>query len=185
MVDLLSGLAYAVVASSLVRQSWFFSVCKALLGILAVLVAAIVCLQRRLIWPAQRANSIIMKDLATKREMKWGELLRLRPGVVAAFKPAPEVVLKKKVVVFFHGNGDDIAFVAPSLGYIFGRLGLGFCGVEYPGYGLAAEGTSQGPSESGAYAAAEEVLLHLEAAKGIRRKQMVLVGQSIGALTRI
>ena len=122
-----------------------------------------------------------MKDLATKREIKWGELLRLRPGVVAAFKPAPEVVLKKKVVVFFHGNGDDIAFVAPSLGYIFGRLGLGFCGVEYPGYGLAAEGTSQGPSESGAYAAAEEVLLHLETAKGIKRKQMVLAGQSIGA----
>ena len=182
MVQLSLGLALAAVAASLLWQPWFFKVCQAFMAILAVVVAAIVGLQRRLIWPAQRANGIIIADLRTESpKMEWGELIRLRPGVVAAFKPPPPKMEKKKVIVFFHGNGDNIAYLAPSLGYVFGRLGCGFCAVEYPGYGYAAEGTSQGPTESGVYAAAEEVLLHLETAKGIKRKQVVLAGQSIGA----
>jgi pimeloyl-ACP methyl ester carboxylesterase len=72
-------------------------------------------------------------------------------------------------VVFFHGNGEcasDSEWLAHSLA----PRGIGFCAVEYPGYG-AMPGE---PSEKGIYEAAEAVL------KTLPRDQIVLVGQSIG-----
>lgn len=80
----------------------------------------------------------------------------------------------RSVVVFFHGNGSDLAgneWLAAQLM----QTGLGVLFVEYPGYGVAGGS----PSEAAIYAAAERALEEL-AARGIERERTVLVGQSLG-----
>lgn len=88
--------------------------------------------------------------------------------------PAPEGA---PTVVHFHGNGEQLADEA-WLAERFQEAGFGFYGVEFPGYGLAA---GQGPSEKGAYVAAEAALEHLHRELGVPRERVVLEGQSLGS----
>jgi len=67
----------------------------------------------------------------------------------------------KKVVAYFHGNGEDLADSIPMIS-LLRTLGVGVLAVEYPGYGIAG-GT---PSEQGAYEAAETALRWLRSEQG-------------------
>jgi pimeloyl-ACP methyl ester carboxylesterase len=79
-------------------------------------------------------------------------------------------------IVYFHGNGEDLADTV-MLGRELHDAGVGFCAVEYPGYGLAR---GQEPSEATLYVAAESVLAELER-RGVPADSLVLVGQSLGS----
>ena len=79
------------------------------------------------------------------------------------------------VVVHFHGNGEQIAWVA-WLGDELARRGLSFAAVEYPGY-PGAPGT---PSEAAIVATSSRALSHLTGPMGIARERIVLSGQSLG-----
>jgi alpha-beta hydrolase superfamily lysophospholipase len=81
-----------------------------------------------------------------------------------------------RVVVWFHGNGEDLADAVPMVS-LLRSLGVGVLGVEYPGYGVAGGA----PSEAGAYAAAESALLWLRTERGVESARVVLLGQSLGS----
>ena len=81
----------------------------------------------------------------------------------------------KKVVAYFHGNGEDLADAVPMVS-LLRSLGVGVLAVEYPGYGIAGGF----PSEAGAYAAAESGLTWLRTDRGIGPDRVVLLGQSLG-----
>jgi len=95
----------------------------------------------------------------------------------------PPRLPKGPVLVFFHGNADQVGWGPAYLGnYLQDRYGLGLYGVEYPGYGLAQPGS---PSETNIYAAAEALLQHLQKGLGVEPEQIVLVGQSIGCAVAV
>jgi pimeloyl-ACP methyl ester carboxylesterase len=80
-----------------------------------------------------------------------------------------------RVVVHFHGNGEQIASTA-WLGEELARRGVSFAAVEYPGY----PGAAGVPSEEGIVAAAEKAVQHLTTTMGISPDRVVLSGQSLG-----
>lgn len=83
-------------------------------------------------------------------------------------------------VVFFHGNGEELADTA-WFGAELVRRGLGFLAVEYPGYGLAAE---HSPSEEAIGEDAAALLEHA-AASGVPASAQVLAGHSLGAAVAV
>jgi pimeloyl-ACP methyl ester carboxylesterase len=106
-----------------------------------------------------------------------GELLHVPrpdgPPAVAFHLPAPP---GGRTVVFFHGNGEQLAD-GGALAATLQSAGLGYFGVEYPGYGLA-----QGkPSEHSILAAARAAVDHLVSGRGVDEKDVVLLGQSLGS----
>merc|ERR1712048_1076893 len=56
------------------------------------------------------------------------------------------------------------------------EYGVGFVGIEYPGYGLAS-GT---PTEASIYSAAEQLLEHLSKERNLDASRLVLLGHSVG-----
>lgn len=123
---------------------------------------------RALLFPAPRA---VIEPALSGAELlrissEHGELVALH----ASAKPG------EPTIVFFHGNGEDLADTV-MLGRELFDAGVGFCAVEYPGYGLAR---SQKASEPALYAAAEVALAELER-RGVRAESVVLVGQSLGS----
>ena len=78
-------------------------------------------------------------------------------------------------IVFFHGNGDQLRSAAPiATPYI--NAGYGFLLVEYPGY----SGEAGSPSEQSLYDAARAYIHALEDS-GVKTKDMVLFGHSLGS----
>jgi len=118
----------------------------------------------------------------------WWQTSLIFPAPPRAREPAyPENLVKtpeatflyfegKRVVVWFHGNGEDLADAVPMVS-LLRTLGVGVLAVEYPGYGVAG-GT---PSEQGAYAAAESALSWLRTERGVDDARVVLLGQSLGS----
>ncbi len=93
--------------------------------------------------------------------------------LAALFRPP---AMGKRVLVFFHGNGDswDGAAAANRLP---AEAGYGVLLVEYRGYG-----SNPGkPSEAGLYADGRAALAWLKAEQGIGADQVVLVGNSLGS----
>lgn len=111
---------------------------------------------RRLIYP-------VPPYTATDHETTKG-------GTHLLHRPAPE---GGRTIVYLHGNGSDLASVAPLAG-LFARYHLGFAAVEYPGYGPAA-GTRT--SQRAILAAAHDGLAHL----ALPAERTVLVGESLGS----
>jgi hypothetical protein len=94
--------------------------------------------------------------------------------VYALHAPAPPGA---PTVVHFHGNGESLA----HMGWLVARFraaGLGFYGVEYPGYGLAADYT---PTERAILADAAGALQYLHRQLGVPPERTVLQGQSLGS----
>ena len=94
--------------------------------------------------------------------------------VVAIYLPAAAGM---KTVVHFHGNADQVANeheIARSLHV----LGLGFYGIEYPGFGVA---TGASPTEENIYAVADAALVHLREVMRVPKEQIVLQGHSLGS----
>jgi fermentation-respiration switch protein FrsA (DUF1100 family) len=91
----------------------------------------------------------------------------------AWFVPAPEA---RGAVLFFHGNAGSIAQRIDWLP-LFRRLGLSALLFDYRGYGAS----SGSPTEAGTYADAEAAWRHLTQVRRIPPRQIVLMGESLGA----
>lgn len=81
----------------------------------------------------------------------------------------------KDVLLYSHGNGEDIGDIRPLLRK-FQERGISVLAYDYPGYG-----TSSGqPSEKGLYAAADAAFLYLTGEKGYAPQSITLYGRSLG-----
>ena len=78
------------------------------------------------------------------------------------------------IIVFFHGNGDSLASMAP-IANPFLAAGYGFLLVEYPGY----SGMPGPATEENLYAGARAAIKRL-VEFGITEKEIVLMGHSLG-----
>jgi uncharacterized protein len=101
------------------------------------------------------------------------EVSKNKQPVIGLHWPAQ---LGRRTVVMFHGNAEQIADVVP-LAEMFEQRGLGVVAVEYPGYGLAAEGTS---NEANLYEVAEHAIQYIQKKHSIPKEALVLLGQSLG-----
>jgi pimeloyl-ACP methyl ester carboxylesterase len=102
--------------------------------------------------------------------------------MAAIFFPPPTP--DDPVVVYWHGNADQIGWGGAYVGALLREHKLGTYAVEYPGYGHARHGVSA-PSEEAMYTAAELMVEHLTKPKsdgglGVPPDKVVLMGQSIG-----
>ncbi|MDP3155549.1 MAG: alpha/beta hydrolase [Archangium sp.] len=109
------------------------------------------------------------------------ELLEVSAGMVRIDVPQATFFLLKKVqgegpvVVHFHGNGEQVAYLG-WLADAWAAQGASFVAVEYPGY----PGTEGSPSEEAIVNAGEAALQHLSGVLKIDRSRLVLEGQSVG-----
>lgn len=94
-------------------------------------------------------------------------------GTRLLHRPAPA---GGRTIVYLHGNGSDLASIAPLAG-LFASRGLGFAAIEYPGYGPAGD---QRISQTAILAAAADGLAHLRQ-DGVSAADTVLVGESLGS----
>lgn len=71
--------------------------------------------------------------------MKLGRLVRVALGTLALgyLAVAGAVFLSQRWMLFFHGNGEQLADAMP-LPLRLSEMGFGFYGVEYPGYDVSA-----------------------------------------------
>ena len=127
-----------------------------------VICALLFFAQRRILFPAPKVLAVD----------EGSELVRVPGGTFILWRSVPGT---GPVVVHFHGNGEQVAYLA-NLGEEWRRHGASFAAVEYPGY-PGAEGS---PSEESIVAAAEAALTHLTGAMKIDRSRIVLEGQSVG-----
>lgn len=176
--------AAIIVSGSISARFVIGCICSAAIVILMI----IFTFQRRLIWAGQRANADLLSRIgqheiadnfrAADPVGASGAQVIVTPSssVGVFFQPSRTSSNKAPTLVYFHGNGDQIGRGGVYLGRIFAERGLGFFAVEYPGYGVAGGS----PSEEAAVTAAEALCLKLEAERGIDRRSIILMGQSIG-----
>ena len=79
-------------------------------------------------------------------------------------------------VLYFHGNGEDLGHIRPTLEELRRETGCSVFAVDYPGYGLS----SGSPSEDGCYHAANMALAKLSSDYGYRADSVVVFGRSLG-----
>ncbi len=80
------------------------------------------------------------------------------------------------VVLFSHGNGEDLGILLPLL-EAFRRRGVSVFAYDYPGYG-----TSGGrPSEKGVYASADAAYRYLTEVLAVPPERVILYGRSVGS----
>lgn len=83
-----------------------------------------------------------------------------------------------KIIIYFHGNAEDIG-LAFDLLYLFGqRMEMHVLAVEYPGYGLYK---TQKPNEEYIKQDADMIYEYLVKCIGIREKDIILFGRSMGS----
>ena len=134
-----------------------------------IVVAALFYVQRSMIYPAPQVSSA-PPDGYQRIALITADGLTLS----ALYRPP---ALGKRVVVFFHGNGDDWNGAALA-NRDLAAAGLGVLLSEYRGYS-ANPGK---PDEAGFYADGRAALAWL-AARGIGAERIVLVGNSMGSGT--
>lgn len=105
------------------------------------------------------------------------DILKLKTSdgetISAYFLEAPD---SKDVLLYSHGNGEDIGDIRPILTQ-FQQNGISLLAYDYPGYG-----TSSGqPSEKGVFAAAEAAFRYLTVEKGYEPESITLYGRSLGS----
>ncbi|MFC1707529.1 alpha/beta hydrolase [Planctomycetota bacterium] len=137
-----------------------------------VIMVTMYATQRRVMYPVPR--EVFMPEL------EGAELLKIDGGsdrtVYALYAPAPP---EAPTVCHFHGNAEQLASAAAVFGQTLTQAGVGYYGVEYPGYGLAKEVGP--PTETGLYEAAETALRHLHDTLGVPASTTVLLGCSLGS----
>ncbi len=94
---------------------------------------------------------------------------------IAAFWYPPESATAP-VLLWTHGNAEDLGTLAPLLEAIAGQ-GVGLLACDYPGYGLSGGS----PTEMGCYGAVDLAFRHLTRDLGIDAGRIVAVGQSVGS----
>ena len=123
--------------------------------------------QRKLLFPAPvpRAPS-----------GRVGELVRVEdaagPLVLVHRKASPG----RPTVLHLHGNAEQLAD-GEWLSWLLAERGLGYLGVEYPGYGLAGGAAS----EPGILGAADRAFAWLTGPGGVPVEQVAVLGQSLGS----
>lgn len=140
--------------------------------ILAVMILAMLATvflaQRTLIYPAPQPPVQGVPPGMLTATLQTDDGLPLH----AAYRPAAAGL---PVIIFFHGNGDSLAGAAAATERL-GAAGYGLLLVEYRGYG----GNPGSPSESGLYRDGRAALAWL-AARGMKREDVVLIGNSLGS----
>jgi pimeloyl-ACP methyl ester carboxylesterase len=136
-------------------------------GVYVAIAAGACAIQRSMMFPAPPPRDV---------DTAGGELLRI-PGANGTTVFALHFAAQggAPTIVYFHGNGEQLADVAP-LAAALHESGLGVLAVEYPGYGMSARDAA---TESTIYDAADRAVRHLREA-GVDRAHLVLVGQSLG-----
>jgi len=82
-----------------------------------------------------------------------------------------------KVVLYFHGNGEDIHLARELLTHVRDHLNITVIAVEYPGYGLYNGAASEAQIQSDA----ETVYDYLTTKLTLHPKNIILFGRSIGS----
>ena len=151
---------------------------RALIGVAAGLLlaylifgAALYFTQRSMIYPAPQPSAVV-PDGYRRIVLKTADGLTL----AALYRPPDP---GKRVLVFFHGNGDGWDGAAKA-NHLLAEAGYGVLLAEYRGYG-ANPGQ---PGEAGFYADGRAALGWLSAA-GVQPSQIVLIGNSIGSGTAV
>lgn len=85
-----------------------------------------------------------------------------------------------KLIVYFHGNAGNIYHRIPGLLQLH-NIGVNVIGVSYRGYGKS-DGE---PSEDGVYLDGEAVLLYAVEQLGFSKKNIIIIGRSIGTAVAI
>ena len=130
-------------------------------------IPALYAAQDGLIFPAAGSPADLPDDYE-EASLSTADGLHLR----AAWRPpAPG----RPVALFFHGNGDSLTGAARAT-RVLAEAGYGVMLVEYRGYG----GNPGRPGEAGLYADGRAALAWL-AGKGIERRQVVVIGNSMGS----
>ncbi len=105
------------------------------------------------------------------------EILKLRTGhhdTISALHL--EASGSKELLLYSHGNGEDLGDIRPLLDE-FQRRGVSVFAYDYPGYG-----TSTGhPTEAGVYAAAETAYIYATETLGYAPAAITLYGRSLGS----
>lgn len=105
------------------------------------------------------------------------ELLPNARGEQMAMLYFPPSRANAPVVAYWHGNAGQLGWDAAILGReLVDRFGVGFVGLEYPGYGLAGGE----PKERAIYEDAEGLLRHLVDKRQVSNSSLVLLGHSLG-----
>ncbi len=143
---------------------------RVLVGVLALYALACVLLSTGCV-----ANSLMFHPPAATYGWKSRDVVKLDTpaGPVAALWL--ESTASDKVLVYFHGNAEDLGHGSPVYA-AFHDAGMSVLCVEYPGYGPSA-GL---PSEKGAYASADAAYAYLTQTRGIAETNLVVMGLSIG-----
>ncbi len=82
----------------------------------------------------------------------------------------------KPILLWSHGNAEDLGLVTPALKYINSNLGYSIFAYDYPGYGLS----SGKPNEKGCYRNIQAAWDYLTQTRKINPNNIIIVGQSIG-----
>lgn len=140
-----------------------------LVGGYAIFALAVLLLQRHLLYPVPWGCRVPALPGVT--------LLRIQDGerIVSAFFVPPNE--RMPTVVHFHGNAEQLADLVP-LAFQYGQAGIGFMGVEYPGYGLDRPGRT---TETSLLDAADISLRYLRDRLHVPSAAVVLEGQSLGS----
>jgi len=142
---------------------------KALVGLALVYVLAVALLftfQRSVIYPAPQARAPLTLGYE-EALLETEDGLELR-AIYREAEPGLPTVL------YFHGNGGSVSGASVSNAVLV-EAGIGALLVEYRGYG----GNPGEPSEEGLYRDGEAAMRWLSD-KGVRGKDIVVVGNSIG-----
>ncbi len=140
-----------------------------IVGAWVVVVLSLFVLQRKMVFPAPPPLPVASSGAL--------ELVRFGPESAqgAALWVAPAE--GGPVVVHFHGNAEQLAGQA-ELAALYGRRGIGFLAVEFPGYGPLAE---QETSEQAIVDHATAAIRYLREELKIPRERTVLQGRSLGS----
>eukprot|EP00756_Hemistasia_phaeocysticola_P044738 Hpha_TRINITY_DN18527_c0_g1::TRINITY_DN18527_c0_g1_i1::g.195265::m.195265/K06889/K06889; uncharacterized protein len=137
-----------------------------------------VLLQRKILYPR---NLLPPDDPSKEAKRLGGSVIRTPSGGAGLWLPPRHP--GGKVLMYFHGNADQLAYGPLYLAGEVERAGLGLLAVEYPGYGVLKD--SGMPTEASVLNAARSMLQHAtkptaEGGLGLRTSDIYVVGQSLG-----
>lgn len=84
-----------------------------------------------------------------------------------------------KLIVFFHGNAEDLGISYEMLDHMRSALKINVMAVEYPNYGVYQD--DEGPSEDKIYTDADLVYNFVISMTYLRQKDIILLGRSLGS----
>lgn len=151
-------------------MAWFWRAARVGLVGYGAICGALYIFQRRLIFPAPPAGEPPVYAPCDLVRIS-GENGAFGVGMYAA--PTSDGA---PTVIYMHGNAEDLRH-SGDMARALTAGGLGILALEYPGYGELSE---QSASEASLFAAAQAGVDWL-LARGVARKQIVVIGRSLGS----